>query len=318
MSTPLRRVLIHPDPLRLESELVALIQDRQSAGHGLPDPTLVLAPTRRLVERLRRVLAGAFPGLLGVEVLHCQGLVVSVRTRRAPLGAPRPLLEALVRECAEREATPLAAYLAPRPRAVRRLTGLFGELREAGLDRLPDADPDLARLYAAYQEALAQLQTPLGGWTDRAGLAQHAMAALGPRPGRVIVYGAHELIGSNLALVDALRPERGTVFLLPVDADAPGWAHARAFIANHLRATPEPLPDPGDERPHLALGRALFSETAHAAPPQALRLVHAQGPEAELTFAARQALAWVCENPAYTTASVVAHAPRTSATAVSM
>ncbi len=300
MDTPTWNVLLHADLDRLQTELVTRIRSLKQDDR--PAPVLVLAPTQRLVSHLRTVLARELGATLGLEVLHFQGLIHR-RLTGDPKGAglraaPRALLEELVRSLVTGSEGELGAYAAKRPGAVRSLASLLGELREAevtpeALESVSDR-PDrkeLAELYAAYVRALTELENPgpdQTAFADRAGLARRAGQCGTPAWDAVLVYGVYDLVGSNLALVGALSPRRGTTFLVPVDPQAPAHAFARDTVRRHLGEWMA-LDDPPHPTPNLVAARHLGGEGAPPVP-AAVDLVNAQGPEAELTYAARLAL----------------------------
>ncbi len=306
---PAPRVLVHPDFLRLEAELVAIVRGlRDGPAHAF-FPILILVPSRRQMARIRRVLAEAFGALAGVEV--APHLVLAYRLLENELeGAPPALLgraatDLLVGKFLEETpGSPLAAYAREHPPAVGHLTGLLRELREAGVG--PDAlresasgdarTAEVASLLARYERALADLAGAEPPWSDRAGLLARAAAAAPRRPPfrAVIQYGAYELVGMNLDLVRALPSETPPVFLVPADPLAPAFAYARDFTRRHLGVEPAALDDGADgPRPGVRAARLLRVPERPADPGMPIALIHAQGPEAELNAAARRALAWI-------------------------
>src|SRR5262245_281309 len=86
------RVVAHIDPIVLERELVARI--------GVEHPrdgssrTLVLVPTTRLADHVKRRLLAARPAWIGLEVLSPRALARTVldRTVATPLEVVSPLL----------------------------------------------------------------------------------------------------------------------------------------------------------------------------------------------------------------------------------
>ena len=97
--TPRDEVLFHPDFRRLERELGDRIEPLLPATTGRVPRILVLAPTKRQVDRVREALSARFPALLGVEVITHMTLVRRVTGSSAedsPQVADRPLREALV------------------------------------------------------------------------------------------------------------------------------------------------------------------------------------------------------------------------------
>ncbi len=308
-AAPPLRVLVHPDVLRLERELVDRIRALRAGPGGAFAPVLVLTASRRQMERTREVLAGAFPALLGVEVLTHQALAYRLAeadpARPAPALAPRALWDAVVEDLlAGPETAPgLSAYVDAHPGALHPVAGLLRELREAGVDAagLRAAGPEGAEpaaLLERFDAAVAALERD-AGLTDRAGLARRAReAAAGLPPYRAVFQiGAYELVGMNLDLLRALPSETGITLLVPADPEAPAWRYAREVMARDLGAPPEPLEDgESGARGFVRAARLLRGRGGRPpeAPPEAdIRLVHAQGPEAELNAAARRALRWI-------------------------
>ncbi len=316
-------VWAHPDMLRLERELCARLRRLRTTPAEAFDPVLVLVPSRRQMLRVREMLAREMGALLGVDVLTHQALayrlVEAHPESSAPALASRALRETLVDALLESPGEPggprkdpregsLRAYVAEHPAALGPLTALLGELREAGVTgeelaeasqrRAPD---DLAALLRRYEEALDRLAAAPQGWTDRAGLARLAAAAAGaalPRYRAVIQYGAYELIGMNLDLLRALPACESKLFLVPGDVEAPAWRHMLGFFERHLGAMPRALPEDGPARGFVEAARAFRrpeAESPRVAGSLALTFVHTQGPEAELNFAAREALRLINE-----------------------
>ena len=60
-------VVAHPDPVRLERELLARVDAEHPRG---PGRTLVVVPTRRLAEHVQCRLASVRPAWIGLEVLQ--------------------------------------------------------------------------------------------------------------------------------------------------------------------------------------------------------------------------------------------------------
>ena len=298
------RVLLHPDPLRLEQELVERIAARkESAAPGVPR-ILVLAPTRRQVQRMRKVLAGAFGGLLGVEVLTHLTLarrVVEATAERVPALAGRPLREEITKRLLDARGGRLGTYADGFPSVVGTLTGLLGELREAGItaealhgEAVHADERELADLLEDLDRALEALRTADAPATDRAGFTRLAVAALPHTPPfhEVFQIGAYDLVGMNLDLVRAIPADHGVTWLVPADATAPSWKFARDFLSEFVDVKPEPLDD-REERAFVRAAREFRSRDGDAPAPLpegAVQLIHAQGPEAELTLAARAIL----------------------------
>jgi len=327
------RVLVHPDFLVLEDELVRLVREEAARPRNGFPRILILATTRRQVERVREVLAERCGALAGVEVLThlalAMRLVEAHGGRSAPRLAGRPLRESVVRHLLKNSGLDLATYADEHVSVPEVLSGVFHELREAGI--LPRdlesaaEDPrtlEVARLYGWYDEALDRVATSAGregakAWTDRAGITRSAAAGGGPEYDLVVQYGTYELVGMNLDLVSSLAPRSPVVFLIPSDPDAPGWSYARAYAARHFPGPSEPVATQSPPRPFVAGARSLRREadrTPDTLPESALTWMHAQGAESELTAAVRIALDRVhggaaCEQVAILARNVQDYAP---------
>jgi RecB family exonuclease/inactivated superfamily I helicase len=325
VAKPAARVLFHPDPLRLEEELVAHLREMKTASPWAS--ALVLAPSQRQVLRLRERLPRELGALLGVEILNYQALayrLLEASGEPVPELLSRAVLERLLeRVLAAHPDLALALYATERPGVVSELVARVEELREAGIApgdpeagiapgdpgaTAPDASArELAVVFAGMEDALASLE--LEGWTDRAGLARRAAACARPTHDAVFAYGAYEIVGMHLDLLSAIRPARGLTFLVPGDLEAPAWSYAREFARRHLGDRLEAIPDRGEgARSFVAAARGLYDpdRESRALPEDAIRLVHTQGPEAELNVAARRALALLRDGTPATEIAIVA------------
>lgn len=299
------KVLVHPSFLRLEEELASRILALTGSG-AAQHPILVAAPSDRMVRRIRESLADRLGAVIGVECLHYQALAYRVlgggSRGRMLSTASAPLLETLVETLLAREPdSPLTRYGRSRPGAVRALTRLLSELREAGLgsNALDSGPPAITSLLRAYDDAMGSLAEPGApgdaGWGDRSEIFRRAAEHAGELPPfrAVFAYGAYELVGINLDLLRALPSREGIHYLIPADPDAPAWAYARTFIERHLEAPIEVLPDSGPDI-FVDAARSLWSpEAPDPLPEGKLTWIDVQGPEAELTVAARLALSWI-------------------------
>ncbi|MGH9749767.1 MAG: PD-(D/E)XK nuclease family protein, partial [Candidatus Polarisedimenticolia bacterium] len=312
------RVEGHHDFAVLEGRLAALVRDTRATDPAGPlAPIAVVAPTRRLLAHLQTLLAETFPGLLNVHFLHHDGLA---REAAAAAGAALPgvlpdrVLDALVARLIDAAGGELAAYAARRPGCAAALRGTFADLREAGvdpasawsIDGLGREGRDTLRLYADYAGALARPGT--GGPSDRAGVLHAALPHVESwaRRFRLIVhYGAYELIGVNLMLLEAAaRAGAPVVFLVPWHPSAPAYAHARRFWTGRGGDPVQvPVPAPATSggagaRPpgERLLGERLpflYDEIASLPPLPAgsVEAFHAQGAAAELREVALRILA---------------------------
>ena len=299
-------VLAHLDPFVLEAALLDRVAEVKTA-----DPlarVLVLVPTRRLAEHGLRRAAARFGALLGLDVRHHRALVLEIleEAGEAPTLAPRAAREHLLERVLEGlpAGNPWAAYAKDTSLAVASILSACDDLREAGISpaALEDAsevgDRPLADAYRAYVEALRT--AAWRGAVDDAGLMEAALPHVASRAGRyaaVLHHGAYELTGVYLDLLRALDGSGRVTFLAPIQPGAPATAYAEAFARRHLLAA-------GTEArvlPHqtgAVLGPGLpfvWVEDGPAcrAPEGALALADVQGPEAELTYGLRRALAAV-------------------------
>jgi RecB family exonuclease len=297
-------VLAHADPFVLEAALLDGVARAKAA-----DPlarVLVLVPTRRLAEHVLRRAAARFGALLGLEVRHHRALVLELLDEAGEAAelAPRAARQQLVgRVLLGLPGNPWASYAAQTPAAVASILSAFEDLREAGIppDQLDDVvqagDRPLAEAYRAYHEALAA--AAWRGVVDDAGLVEAALPHARARAGQyacILHHGAYELTGVHLELLRALDGPSRVTFLAPFSPGAPATRYAEAFARRHLLAgdaEPRVLPD----RPGAVLGPGLprlwVEEEGAPGPAGAIHLADVQGPEAELTYGLRRALAAV-------------------------
>jgi RecB family exonuclease len=304
------QVLVHPDPVLLEEELLARVADAQAVDPLAP--VLVLVPTARLAGHVQRRLLDSNEALLGVEVLHYEGLVgrlldesddppMRLASRRHQLALLLSVVESLPE-------TEIAAFVRKRPGALSALLGTLRDLRKAGISPEEAAaqlgegrEEELSRIYHAYTRALEAWEER--GWVDEAGRARRALPRAEAYAGRfrgVLHHGAYELIGVHLDLVRALGRGAPLAFLAPVAPGSPGTAYAEGFTRRHLlEEGEEPLPLDREVRGLLG-GRldSLFLVGSRPDPlpaPERVSFRHAQGEEAEAALAVRHALAAVSE-----------------------
>jgi RecB family exonuclease len=307
------RILASIDVQALERRVLDAAGRRKLGG--LLDPLLILVPTHRLADQLRRRLANELGAVLGVWILTHRGLA-SRALEFALITPPRLLSTAaalhLLESLLEAHRSPGVEALRERPGGLRMLLATFRELREAGieprdLDVLPGAAPAVRTLYAPFVEALARLFAE--GWTDEAGLIRAALPELPrflrqKRIARCLHHGAYELIGVHVELLRAVEAAAAVEFLLPGEIDGAGFGTSRRFADHLTRAFPEAprqrLPSPPGEpeaRRRLLERLRALGEPEDAAPDgepllePALELHSVQGEEAELRAAALRALA---------------------------
>jgi len=315
--TSSRRVFFHPDPERLENELAARIKGVKAEA-GAWARVLVIVPTQRQVRRLRERLAERERALLGVEILQYQALAYRLldSSESAPSILSEPVLERLIeRILARHPHSAFTAYARERRGVLAELRARLEELREAGIrpielvaepvrrsaqtslfSDLDLAEPpdsllrELSVILDEFDRTLDALASR--GWTDRPGLADRAASASRLEFEAVFAYGAYEIVGVHLELLDAIRAKRPLTVFVPADLRAPAWNHARNQAARFFGGTLEALSDPAaGAGTFVAAARCLFdSEAPPPTLPPHITLAHAQGPEAELTLAARRAL----------------------------
>ncbi len=301
------KVHVHPDPAILEAQVLARVREAKEADRL--GRVVVIVPTNRLADHVRRRIAATLGACLGVEVLHHRALAWRILDgtshRRLRILSGNLQVALLGRLLAGMRGNRLAGFAAERPGAVRAILGTLRDLREASVPvaavRAAAGDPGtraLAEICDAYVSALDSLAG--AGLVDDAGLARVALdgvPAFAASCRDILHHGAYELIGVHLDLVRALDRERPVTFLVPMEPGSPAFAYAENYARRHLLADAEDpfrLPD----GPGGVLGTrtaALFDEAAHPEPLREglVRFHHAQGGQAEVTTAARLALAAV-------------------------
>ena len=122
----------------LEARLAEIIRETKRADPGGPlAPIAIVAPTRRLLERIQVRLAEDAPGLVNVHVFHHDSLA---RVAARAAGAPALRLvadsvrEAILAQTIRTIGGELAVYAESRPGSVAALRGTMDDLREAGVD----------------------------------------------------------------------------------------------------------------------------------------------------------------------------------------
>lgn len=299
------KVLVHPDPVLLEEELLDRVAGAQE--EDALAPVLVLVPTARLAGHVQRRLLERRRAVLAVEVLHYEGLVDRLLSEgedpSAHLASPRHQATLLQSLLAERREGDIARFVARRPGALSALLGTLRDLRKAGIppaEALTHLDTprerDLGEIYREYDAALHVCEKR--GWMDEAGRARRALATAGEFAGRfhaVFHHGAYELIGVHLDLLRALGRSAPLTVLLPVQQGAPATAYAEAYARRHLLEEGEDLEPLAGRRGGL-LGNRLGKLFLAGARPDPLPLSgsvvfrNAQGEEAEARLALRHAL----------------------------
>ncbi len=301
------RLILHPDPRTLETELFHGIA---AAKEGDPlAPILVIVPTIRLARHVERRLAERLEAVAAVEVLPYRTTARRI-LREAGVGIPDPadarLLEGLLdRAIRPLRGNPIAAFVAKRPAALGSLLGTLRELREAGVD--PEAldaagERALAEIHAAYTSALSERR--FAGLLDEPAWiaeATRVAAAHATRWSSIFHHGAYEVVGMHLDLLLAIDRGSEVTWLAPVAPGSRATGYAEGFFERHL---PRFLanargPEAAGESPLAGRLASLYDETATWSPlPGAdtfLEAATAQGPEPEVEYALRGALARIAD-----------------------
>jgi RecB family exonuclease len=297
------QVIADLDPWALEGELLDRIAAAKAASPLAP--VLVIVPTSRLADHVRKRLVERFGAILGVDVLTHRALAMRVLDA-AGVGAPNIAHDALLLTLARRifrESPPgaLRDFVLDRPGALVALHASLRDLRETGLSdgviarALGPEYSEISSLHSRYAAGLKALSER--GWVDDAGLAGQAAvhsAAFAARHCAILHHGAYDLNGAQASVVRALDDGGALTFLLPGDADSVTGEFTLARLAIVS----------GTERPALerVVGRAggrfgrrlrmLYDESAHpeAVAGDTVRLAHAAGFRAELGLAVKNAL----------------------------
>jgi len=296
-------VVVHPDPIVLERALLARLADEHRPDRFTR--TLIVVPTRRLVDHLQRRLAEAREAWLGVEIVHLPGLPRRILETQgaAPRVGSTHVRRALLRRLLEQKPdNAWAQFVRARPGGLRRLASAIQDLREAGvepkmLDSCCATPPDraLAQLYRGYVAELGRLAR--NNWVDEAGSARAALAAVEPFAqgfDTILVHGAYEVLGIYLDLLNALNAHVPITTFVPCRPGTTLSAFSERFMRDWLLDGEEPqqLPDATDDRPALD---ALYDEAARPEPAPEGRFLfaHGRGALAEIKWSLRQALAAV-------------------------
>lgn len=231
-------VVFSVDLHRLESWLV----DRVGANRDTRSihPTLLVVPTARLAQHLKRRILEVHPAVLGLHVhthySFCQRVLehaLEPPPRRLPVSGERHLLE---RALSRMNANP------PTSSGARRaLLGTCRELREADLsaDELTSSLPPspqtrvLTEVYRLYEDELRGAIAR--GWSDYTGLVSAARPHVPTFLSRKNIqqayhYGAYELVGVNVSLLETLDANSDLMFVLPSEIEPPAFRYARDFL----------------------------------------------------------------------------------------
>ena len=296
------RFHLHHAPHVLEASLLDAIVHEH--GPRATERTLIVVPTRRLVEHLLGRLTERRPAWLGLEVHHLRSLALAVLDRS---GAERPALlssrvveELLIRAIREVRSD-LSTYVERRPGAVRRLAASFRELREAGIKprQLEElGDPALDALAPLFRRFVARLDgLAAQGWVDDAALIQLATERAAQYAGgfsSIHIHGLYDPIAVHLELLQALGRTTSLQWWFPHHAAAPAYRYARRRREQVGGETAEATTiEAQPENDDLA---ALYDERERPEPSLASRrwdAAHAQGPDAEIDHAVGRLLSWV-------------------------
>ncbi len=263
----------------------------------------VVAPSRRLANRLRELALEAFPR--GVANLHFHHLMSFARLAAGGVEVvDDPLvLENLVARIVERD-FPKGRYLGPvarNPRLARPLLGVLRELREGGVDPVQAyealreghlGDPDdlkLAEIFAlqkAYEGELAAR-----GWKDRADLVKAAAERAAELSGfaEILFYGFYELVQVQIDFFREVARRHPCRLYYPLEKGNPDHGFSLSFYDEIVR------------------GLATSSEDLEPAPaPPAPEVVNVSGARDEAWAAAKRILAWRDEGTPFGEIGVVA------------
>jgi len=330
------RVLSSLDIEALESRLIRDLTGRPDGG--LEHAALIVAPTRRLVQHVRRRLVDRVGAVLNVH-FHTWRSLARTALEHAFVVPPRLLpptaIEAIVASLLARLDRTDDAHSAPRAaNAPGALVRTLLELREAEVTprELASAGPRrwLVELYRRFDARMAEIARD--GRTDETGLEHAARPHLrhfvaSKRIRCVWSWGAYELIGIHASALRELERLTSTTVVVPtaLDADAPAFAYARRSVKllhptaswDDARETSEHCAERQDavdaahesvaptarRRSWLARLSALFDAGQTLSPwsetaTPILELRDAQGAEAEIRAAALRALAITRELPA--------------------
>lgn len=296
------------DFFALEAELFARIDAlKEEAPLG---PLLVVAPSNRMLWRIRRALLEGDRACLGLRLLnHRQLAAETVRAAggEAPQAAdPSLLAAALGRAIAGLPRPgPIARYARHYPGALASLAETFDHLREACVEataaRRVLKDDETVALYALYEKTLAVLEKRRN-LTDAAGLARRAVEAAPGSPflaraAALLHYGAYDLTQAQTDLLAEAAKRTPLHLLVPGFIEGPAGEYARRFLDSPLCRSAERRTARGAASWLAGRESALYDRDDAPSPAVpagrgAPLVVTAVGARAELVFAARQALAF--------------------------
>lgn len=273
---------IHPHSRGLQKAFLKSLCDREPL-----ERTLVIAPTRTLLDHLGVRLAAERGAALGIDWMHHRQLaatIVEAAGESPPDELSRPWLHELLSQTlagAEQGGNDLAGYLRRFPTAISALLSTFQDLRDAGVTDREDSPRGLSRtasetlqLFDAYQQQLRGLGGHRLG--DTAAAAIRAREVLRQRPAlpfqRVHHHGAYDLIGVHLELLRELAR------ILPLHLWIPGAEESSSSAPSGKMAR--------------ALGARTTGLPAGERSAARISLVKAFQPASEARRGLRQILAW--------------------------
>src|SRR5262245_58438823 len=228
---PLRpRAHLHHDPRALEAAFLAALDRALAARRGRLPRIAVVAPTRRLADRLAVVATDARGALAGVQFFVHRGLarhLLAEAGLAAPRELPAPLLAALIRRRIARAGSPLAAYLADHASGIAPLLATFRDLRDARIAAeeaakaraLSRTASDTLALYAEFEALLGALEAAeLGDSASAPRRACDELARAAPPFDALLHHGAYDLIGTHRELIATLAQRVPTELFVPAVA----------------------------------------------------------------------------------------------------
>ncbi|HKE00348.1 MAG TPA: hypothetical protein VKE69_05010, partial [Planctomycetota bacterium] len=313
------KVLACPDAPALEGAFVERLAAALEARADPLAPITVVAPTARLLARLRVVAVRRLGAFAGVRFAHYRALAERVLLLAGePPGALVP--PAALEEIALASAREGAGPLAERAREVSALAPLlastFRDLRDAGVTGEEAAALRREGIDGAVLAAYARFDRALEGRADAAALCRRASRAAKRGAGGlglVLHVGVFDVVGSVAELIDAVASATPFEAIVLGVADGPAFEHGRA-------RSPKPDAHATPRSPLAARIALLFDDRATPSPPSdAVEWIDAPGPDEELEAAARLALRWHEEGVPLEEIAILArtlepYAPRVEAT----
>src|SRR5438093_1546552 len=301
----------------LERELLARLAAVQQEDPFRP--VLIVAPTGRLLVRLRRLVMTEGKTRWGLHLLHhrllARRIVESAGETPLRLLRSRQLRALLAELLLAGPPSGLARRVLGQAGSLASLQATLRDLREAGLnaataraaakeeakEQREGSFPELLCLYASYTEALRRLAD--SGKGDAAALAEQAARSvhrsrLVAEAACLLHHGAYDLTGINRLLLEKIAKRIPVTLFVPGVAAGPAFEHARQTLrlwvgpeafdaARHVAADPASC-----EERFVSRLTVLYDERASAQPVEVgvVEAVSATGAEGELEAAARRIL----------------------------